>query len=323
MRNIRNANTTASEPQSAILRNTEVLAQNEAALQRHSQRAQLLAEASGRLLLAPDPRQMLRKLYEAVAGPLSLDAYFHFTASADADELQLSSFAGIPEATALGISKLHFGQATCGIVAQEKRGCAASNIQESDDPSYEFVRSLGFKAYACNPLMVEDQLLGTLSFGSHTRSFLDEEDLRFLQTLSHYVALAQARSSQMEVLEKRVAERTARLEETVGDLEHFSYSLTHDLRAPLRAMQGFSSLLLEESLPEPERTSYLQRIAAAAERMDKLVRDALDYSMVLRGELSLSTIDAHALLRAVIESSPLLSGYQSAIVVERSLPTIW
>ena len=78
-------------------------------------------------------------------------------------------------------------------------------------------------------------------------------------------------------LERRVEERTAKLAETVGDLEAFSYSVAHDMRAPLRGMQGFAQLLREEhgAHLNPEARDYLDRIASSASRMDLLIQDAL------------------------------------------------
>src|SRR5581483_7026691 len=87
-------------------------------------------------------------------------------------------------------------------------------------------------------------------------------------------------------LEKQVAKRTKELREKIEELEMFSYSVSHDLRAPVRAIQSFSLILLEESGPrlvEDER-EYLRRIATAAERMDRLIQDVLTYSRVSRTE---------------------------------------
>ena len=92
-----------------------------------------------------------------------------------------------------------------------------------------------------------------------------------------------------EELERLVAERTARLHELVGDLEHFSYTITHDMRAPLRAMKSFGDLLRSECADclEPVRSSYIRRIQEAASRMDTLITDALNYSKAMREEPSI------------------------------------
>jgi signal transduction histidine kinase len=115
-------------------------------------------------------------------------------------------------------------------------------------------------------------------------------------------ALREARDrleSQAVELECRVAERTAKLRETIGDLEAFSYSLAHDMRAPLRGMQGFARLLLEEHAAglSVEAHSYLERIASSASRMDVLIQDVLDYARVLRTDTPLAPVDLDRLVR--------------------------
>jgi signal transduction histidine kinase len=89
-------------------------------------------------------------------------------------------------------------------------------------------------------------------------------------------------------LEARVAERTARLEATNKELEAFSYSVSHDLRAPLRSIDGFSQALLEDYADKVDANGqrYLQRVRAAAQRMAELIDDLLELSRVGRAELS-------------------------------------
>lgn len=116
-------------------------------------------------------------------------------------------------------------------------------------------------------------------------------------------------------LEKTVEHRTARLRETIGELEHFSYSITHDMRAPLRAMHGICELLLNEYGDKIDLTgrNYLERIVRAASRMDHLILDALDYSRAVRAELPLEPIDPVPLLRSIIESYPQFNSGQVTI----------
>ncbi len=127
-----------------------------------------------------------------------------------------------------------------------------------------------------------------------------------------------------EELERLVAERTAKLREMVGELEHFSYSITHDMRAPLRAMAGYAKLLREEygRQVEPDGQEYLRRIAVAAERMDKLIGDALSYSQVVRAEFTLEPVNVVALLRGMIDSYPNLHPPQAEIRLEGDFPLV-
>jgi PAS domain S-box-containing protein len=94
-------------------------------------------------------------------------------------------------------------------------------------------------------------------------------------------------------LENRVAERTAELTETNAQLEAFVYSIAHDLRAPLRSMQAFSSLLLDEYASKLDDTArhYAQRVLRGAESMDTLVLDLLAYGRVARSQIELTATD--------------------------------
>lgn len=109
-----------------------------------------------------------------------------------------------------------------------------------------------------------------------------------------------------EMLEQTVTERTARLRDTVAELEHFSYTITHDMRAPLRAMQAFGHILREEyySRLDEMGADYLRRIIDAAQRMDSLITDSLNYAKAVQTELTLEPIDPGALLRGIVESYP-------------------
>jgi PAS domain S-box-containing protein len=94
-------------------------------------------------------------------------------------------------------------------------------------------------------------------------------------------------------LEQRVSERTAQLEAVNRELESFSYTVSHDLRAPLRSIEGFSRALDEDfgsDLAEGAR-DYLARVRGAAQRMDGLITGLLDLSRVGRADMSLQQVD--------------------------------
>lgn len=105
-------------------------------------------------------------------------------------------------------------------------------------------------------------------------------------------------------LERLVDERTARLRESVAELEHFSYTIAHDMRAPLRALESFAEILCLEYADRLDDVGrdYTRRISEAAIRMDRLVTDALNYSKVIRTEMELGPVETGALLRGMLES---------------------
>jgi PAS domain S-box-containing protein len=101
-----------------------------------------------------------------------------------------------------------------------------------------------------------------------------------------------------------VTERTIQVEAANRELEAFSYSVSHDLRAPLRAIDGFSQALLEELWPqlEPINRAYLQRVRDATHRMGELIDGLLSLSRLTRSEMHISQVDLSALATEVAAS---------------------
>lgn len=106
-----------------------------------------------------------------------------------------------------------------------------------------------------------------------------------------------------EQLEQRVLDRTAQLEAANRELESFAYSVSHDLRAPLRALDGFSQVLIEDYADkiDGQGQDYLQRIRAAAQRMGQLIDDILQLSRLTRGQLQRQAVDLTAMAADVAE----------------------
>jgi signal transduction histidine kinase len=102
-------------------------------------------------------------------------------------------------------------------------------------------------------------------------------------------------------LEERVIRRTAQLEASNKELEAFAYSVSHDLRAPLRAMEGFSSALLTSYKDQVDEQGqhYLERIQQASQRMGQLISDLLSLSRITRSELTSQRVDLCDLARDI------------------------
>lgn len=105
-----------------------------------------------------------------------------------------------------------------------------------------------------------------------------------------------------EVLERKVAERTLELAGVNQELEAFSYSVAHDLRAPLRSISGFGQALLEDCQPRLDETctKYLRFVRESAQQMAQLIDDLLTLARVTRDELRQSQIDLAQIAKSVL-----------------------
>jgi signal transduction histidine kinase len=129
---------------------------------------------------------------------------------------------------------------------------------------------------------------------------------------------AQARlAAANQELELRVQERTASLRSALEQMEEFSYTISHDLRAPLRAMHGYSQALLEDhskALP-PEAVGYIERIANNALRLDKMILDVLTFSRITRAELPIERVSLNRLVPDLIQHYPAMQAPHAQVEV--------
>ena len=121
-----------------------------------------------------------------------------------------------------------------------------------------------------------------------------------------------------------VGDRTSTLQGLLEGMETFSYGISHDLRAPLRAITGFSSILIEEhsSALNAEGKEYLNRINAASRRMDQLIRDVLTFNQTSKGDLVLASVSPLSLIKEVIAIYPDLDSSLITITVGPVIPPV-
>jgi PAS domain S-box-containing protein len=146
-------------------------------------------------------------------------------------------------------------------------------------------RSQFWASVVVTPLRTENDTL--LGFSKITRDVTERK--RLTEQLKQHA----------KELELRIAER----DQTNADLEAFSYSVAHDLRAPLRAIEGFTTAALDdfgEQMPARVR-DYLQRVISSSERMDTLIADLLQYSRITRAEITSSRVDVQEAINQALE----------------------
>jgi len=177
-------------------------------------------------------------------------------------------------------------------------------------------------SYLNVPLVANGEMLGELILATAEQSAFDTEALEIINEVANQIAIAIHQGYLREQLQRRADELEQRVAERTAELESFAYSVSHDLRAPLRTMQGFSQALVEDYADDLDALGkeYANRISIAAQRMETLIQDLLTYSRLSRAEIQLLPIDLASLLKEVLDQlEPQFQEQKVQVTVETSL----
>jgi signal transduction histidine kinase len=183
------------------------------------------------------------------------------------------------------------------------------------------------------PLRTHGKVLGILTLASHSEpEAIDHDEQRFLIDVGRQAALAidntrlYHRAVELaEELERRVVERTEQLETVNSELEAFTYSVSHDLRGPLRGIDGFSQALAEDYGDRLDETAlgYLGRIRRGASRMGELIDDLLSLSRLSQSPLRPGPVNLGKLARKLFaELQETAPGRAARLVLQGNLDTV-
>ncbi|KAF0138941.1 MAG: putative PAS/PAC sensor protein [Stygiobacter sp.] len=170
--------------------------------------------------------------------------------------------------------------------------------------------SSGYESVALVPIKSGEEVLGLLQLNDHRLNMFDGESIHFYESLGSSIGIALIRNKAQEELnrineelENRIQERTRLLEISNKELESFAYSVSHDLRAPLRAINGFSKFLEEDysEVLSDEGKRHLKVIRNNSQKMDRLITDLLSLSKVARVNINLASIDITSMVKNIYE----------------------
>jgi len=159
------------------------------------------------------------------------------------------------------------------------------------------------------PVIIDSKIVLVAGVGNKEEDY-DESDLQqFTILMEGMWRLVERKQAEEEIrklnleLEQRVAERTLQLEAANKELETFAYSVSHDLRAPLRGIDGFSLALLEDYQDkiDSQGKDYLARVRTAAQRMAQLIDDMLNLSRVSRSEMNIQQVNLSKIFREIVD----------------------
>jgi signal transduction histidine kinase len=173
-------------------------------------------------------------------------------------------------------------------------------------PIIEELQARGIRSILLAPLIVEERLMGVMLISSLEAEAFQQEHQEIAREVADQMAISIRQARLLEglrrsaaELEQRVIERTAQLEAANQELEAFAYSVSHDLRAPLRAIDGFSRIMLtshSSGLPDEARR-YLQLVRENTTQMGELIDDLLTFSRLSRQPLNKQSVNPAGIVR--------------------------
>ena len=186
----------------------------------------------------------------------------------------------------------------------------AGNTEVASVEDYEAVpeaaermREMGLASILCLPMVVEGDVIGIVHVGRTAPDAFMEEDVRVGRELADHMAIALRQAQLLEEVQERRERLEERVQERTAELESFAYSVSHDLRTPLRAIDGYTRILKEEYADQldDEGRRLLNVIYDSAQTMGDQIDDLLTLSRVGRRDLNRVAVDLEALVQEVFD----------------------
>jgi signal transduction histidine kinase len=298
----------------------------ETQLQQRAEEMFLLYQMGIALTSGQNLYHALRALVKELRRLMIVDAFHVVMYDEQTDMISYPLFLNLGEDLRLPPRKLSANPGLTGEVISTRKTLYLPDISQPEvQQAHQIVVivDVGIHSYIGIPLITDGRIIGVLSVQARAANAYSSEQVRMLETLAAQVAitveksrlleqlqqeLAERKRAEAEIrqlnleLEERVERRTAELAAANKELEAFSYSISHDLRAPLRGIDGFSRLLLERYAAQLDETGqhHLRRVRENAQRMGDLIDDLLEFSRLSRQPLRKQPVDPASAAREAL-----------------------
>jgi signal transduction histidine kinase len=270
------------------------------------EKAEILYEITEKLFKSNRPQEIVDNICARVMKFLKCDVFFNYLIDEEYKLLHLNACSGIPEEKVKEAEWLDLGAAICGCVARDGCRIVAEDIQDTQDIRTNLVKSFGVRAYACHPLMEQDKVIGTLSFGTRSKDTFNEDELALMKIVANQVSIAMNRIRTEQLLIRAENEKSQALEKALEMKDEFLSLISHEFRTPINviytAIQAIN-LMYENEIPDKAK-NYLKIIKQNTFRQLRLVNNLLDITRANSGHMKVNKKngDIVFLTKAISES---------------------
>jgi signal transduction histidine kinase/PAS domain-containing protein len=277
------------------------------------EKAEILYEVTEKLLKSNCPQEIIEELCTRVMKFLKLDTFFNYLIDEDKMRLQLIACGGVPKEHIKEIKWIDLGVAVCGRAARDGCIIVTENIQSTIDERTKFIKSLGLRAYTCHPLMEQNKVIGTLSFGTKSKDTFSKEELSLIQLIVNQVSIGMHRMRaeqllirQQQLMVQAENEKRQALEKTLQMKDEFLSLISHEFRTPINviytAIQALN-LVYDNEMSDKVK-EYIKTIKQNTFRQLRLVNNLLDITRTNSGHIKINkrNIDIVLLTKSITES---------------------
>jgi PAS domain S-box-containing protein len=269
-----------------------------AELDRRSRELAVLYSVASSTARSLEMETVLNHALDSVLRSLDLEIGGIYLMEPDGETLRLRVIRGVSEETARDLRLVKKGEGMSGKTVADRKPMVLDVDEYPSGRLLPFVQREGIKSSASIPLMWAGEVLGALNLSSRKPRAFPAEEIHLLTTIGQQLGNALQNANLFEATQHQ----TVQLAAANRELELFSYSVSHDLRSPLRGIDGWSLALIEDygSRLEDKAVEYLGRIRHETGRMDRLIDDMLHLSRITRAEMRRQNVDLSALAERIL-----------------------
>jgi PAS domain S-box-containing protein len=298
----------------------------QAALAQRNRELSALYRVSELSLLSHSPEETYAAVLDEVAAVMKVPVVLLDQLDRSADRLVRVAARGLGPGQATAEIPLH--QTPAGMAVQTGRPLVDRDPRTRRDLAHEAVRALEPRLWASFPLLAGGAVAGTLTLVDREPHNVDERWTELGRSLATAIAAYMERLDAEEALRESEAgyrALAAQLTQANQELESFAYSVSHDLRSPLRTMQGFAHALVQHhgDTMSAEARDYARRIIASGRQAERLISDLLAYSRLSFEKIELKPVELDTVVAQALEqvqADVVESG--ARVAVARGLPSV-